>query len=110
MCSELPHFLARSNSSALSEADTQRVCEALSASLAAAGRSLQQSVLASPGVTAFYETMHGAQPQLSAAQQLQVLECLAAMHKAGCGECVRCCCVAGYVRGWMHRLWACSVD
>ena len=82
---ELPRFLAATHASTLQEQDTAQVCQALLAALPAEG-TLPQPLLNSPGIKTWYSTLRRAQPQLSAAQQLQVLECLAAMVRAGCGE------------------------
>jgi len=81
----LPRFLAACNASTLQPEDAALICEALLAALPDQGP-LPQQVLASPGITIFYGVLEAIQGQLTAAQQLQVLECLAAMSKAGCGE------------------------
>lgn len=85
MLAELPRFLAATHASTLQEQDTAQVCQALLAALPGEG-TLPQPLLNSPGIKTWYSTLRRAQPQLSAAQQLQVLECLAAMVRAGCGE------------------------
>lgn len=85
MLANLPRFLAACNASTLQPEDAALVCEALLAALPDQGP-LSQQVLASPGIKIFYGVLEAIQGQLTAAQQLQVLECLAAMSKAGCGE------------------------
>jgi hypothetical protein len=85
---ELPRFLAATHASTLQEQDTVQVCQALLAALPE-DEVLAQPLLNSPGIRTWYSTLRKAQPQLSADQQLVVLECLAAMAKAECGEWCR---------------------
>lgn len=85
MLSELPRYLAATNTPTLCEADAMQLCTALTAALQASGP-LPPQLLASPGIKTLYGQLVKCQGVLSAAQQLQVLECLAAMAQAGCGE------------------------
>jgi hypothetical protein len=83
--SELPRYLAATNMPTLCEADSMQLCAALTAALQASGP-LPPQLLASPGPKTLYGQLEKTQGTLSAAQQLQVLECLAAMAQAGCGK------------------------
>lgn len=97
---ELPRFLAATHASTLQEQDTVQVCQALLAALPE-DEVLAQPLLNSPGIRTWYSTLRKAQPQLSADQQLVVLECLAAMAKAECGKWCRA--------ALTEQHWWCSV-
>lgn len=88
MLTELPRYLAATSASSLSVEDAVLLCEALLPALQDAGP-LPPALLTSTsaaGVSSFYGAMQQVQGQLSAGQQLQVLQCVAAMSKAGCGK------------------------
>lgn len=85
MLAEIPRYLDATRAKILSPEDTVQICQALIAALPK--HQLPQNVLKGlqKPATTFYSALSKAQAQLSVEEQLQVLECLVALKKAGIG-------------------------
>lgn len=103
---EIPRYLDATRVKTLSPEDTVQICQALIAALPK--HQLPQNVLKGlqKPATTFYRALSKAQSQLSVEEQLQVLECLVALKKAGIGGlCTGCVSVVMLQHAGCHAVW-----